>query len=459
MNNLTFKKKFGYGIGAVAKDMVYMLSATYVLYYYQDLLHINAIAMGIILLVARIFDALNDPFMGIVVAKTKTRWGKFRPWILSGTLLNAFFLYALFSAPSSLKGQSLVGYTAVVYILWGVTYTMMDIPFWSMIPAFTESGSERESMSALGRSFAGVGSAIVQVFTMMAVYALGKNNEIVGFRYVALIISIIFIVFELITCLCIKEESTVNIETSSVKEMFQSLFHNDQALVVVGTIVLVNLSVYITSNLLIYFFKYDIGGTGWFNSYTLFNSFGGACQILSMMLLFPLLRKFFDTIKIFKISLASAIFGYLILLLITFTSMNNVFVLFIPAFFIFAANGVLLVLTTIFLANSVDYGEYKNNRRDESVIFSMQTFVVKLANGLAALIASLALAAFHFGDSSETGAIIQMPQSSLVGLRVVMSVIPIIGLIIATIFFVKKYKLTDQKMNEITTSLKEKHHD
>lgn len=137
---LSGKEKFSYGLGAVGKDMVYMLSASYILYYYQDILGVNAVAMGIILLVARVFDAFNDPFMGVIVAKTRTRWGKFRPWLMIGTVTNAVVLYLMFSAPPALNGNGLVAYAAVTYILWGVTYTMMDIPFWSMIPAFTHSG-------------------------------------------------------------------------------------------------------------------------------------------------------------------------------------------------------------------------------------------------------------------------------------------------------------------------------
>ena len=146
---LTGKEKVSYGLGAVGKDMVYMLSASYILYYYQDILGVSAFAMGVILLAARVFDAFNDPIMGVVVAKTRTRWGKFRPWLLIGTILNAIMLYLMFSAPPALDGGGLVAYAAVTYVLWGVTYTMMDIPYWSMIPAFTEGGKEREGLSTM----------------------------------------------------------------------------------------------------------------------------------------------------------------------------------------------------------------------------------------------------------------------------------------------------------------------
>ena len=163
---LSFSEKFAYGIGAVGKDMVYMLSASYILYYYQDIMGVSAWVMGIILLIARVFDAFNDPIMGVIVAKTKTKWGKFRPWLFVGTFLNAITLYLMFAAPPTMNGSGLVAYAAITYILWGVTYTMMDIPYWSMVPAFTSSGKERENLSAMARSCAGVGSALISIITV-----------------------------------------------------------------------------------------------------------------------------------------------------------------------------------------------------------------------------------------------------------------------------------------------------
>lgn len=455
---LTLWEKISYGLGAVGKDMVYMLSATYILYYYQDILGVSAVAMGIILLATRAFDAFNDPIMGVVVAKTRTRWGKFRPWLLIGTILNAIVLYLMFAAPPALDGAGLTAYAAITYILWSVTYTMMDIPYWSMIPAFTEGGKEREGLSTLARSCAGVGSAIITIITMICVFGLGQGDERRGFRLFTLIIAIVFILFITITCLSIKEKSTVDVESPSVGQMFRALLANDQAMTVVITIVLINCSIYITSNLVIYFFKYDFGGEGWYNSFTIFNTFGGAIQILAMMLFFPVLRKFLNAIQVFYVSFAMAILGYISLLILAFTNMSNVFLLFIPGFFIFAANGMLSVLTTVFLANTVDYGELKNNRRDESVIFSMQTFVVKLASGVAALIASICLSIFNLSnDTTDTEAVVEaVANTSVVGLRMTMTIVPLIGLLIAVFLFHKKYILTDEKVEEIAETVKAK---
>ena len=453
-------EKFAYGIGAVGKDMVYMLSASYILYYYQDIMGVSAWAMGIILLVARVCDAFNDPIMGVIVAKTKTRWGKFRPWLLIGTLTNAVILYLMFSAPTSFSAGGLVAYAAVTYILWGVTYTMMDIPYWSMVPAFTESGKERENLSALARSCAGVGSAVITIITVMCVSGLGKwlggandgEVERLGFQAFAAIVAVLFVIFTVITCVCIKEKSSVDMQTASVKEMFRALIQNDQAMTMVAAIVLINTALYITSNLLIYFFKYDFSGAGWKADYTLFNTFGGAFQILAMMILFPLLRKFMSTIKIFYVSSTMAFCGYLILLFLMTGGVTNVYFLLVPAFLIMSAFGMLNVIVTVFLANTVDYGELKNKRRDESVIFSMQTFVVKLASGISALVASLVLTVCQISSDETVEAAVS--GSARIGLRMSMTLIPIFVLIIAVIIFRRHYILTDEKLNEIKKELK-----
>lgn len=454
---LTAKEKASYGLGAVGKDMVYMLSASYILYYYQDILGVKALAMGVILMAARVFDAFNDPIMGILVAKTRTRWGKFRPWLFVGTLLNAVILVLLFAAPPALSGNGLIAYAAITYVLWGVTYTMMDIPFWSMIPAFTEGGKEREGLSTLARSCAGVGSAIVTIITMKCVYFMGQGNERIGFKWFSLVIAVIFVIAITITCLSIKEKSTVDVEAPSVGQMFRALFQNDQAVAVVMIIVLINCSLYITSNLVIYFFKYDFGGSQWYNSYTLFNIFGGAMQILSMMIFYPLLRKFMDSIRIFYVSIVMAVIGYGILLGLMVTGEKNIILLFLPGFFIFAAFGIVTVLTTVFLANTVDYGEVKNGRRDESVIFSMQTFVVKLASGVAAMVASVCLTIFNLSNDTSQAAEAAVAGSSVMGLRLTMTVIPIIGFLVAVFLFHKKYLLTEKKIEEINGELKKRH--
>ena len=451
------KKQFAaYGLGAVGKDMVYALSASYIMYYYQDILGLSATFVGFILMIARVFDAANDPFMGVVVAKTNSRWGKFRPWLFTGTILNAFVLYALFAAPA-VSGKALMIYFAVMYILWGMTYTMMDIPFWSMIPAVTSTTKDRENLSVVGRTSAGVGYALINVFTVMAVSKLGGGIERTGFRLFALIIAILFVIFILFTCFTIREQKEENMQTTSVKEMFKALFNNDQAIVTVVTIVLINSALYITSNLLIYFFKYDIGGTTWKDAYTLFTSVGGISQILGMMAVYPILRSKLSNTIIFKLGLCLAIFGYAFLLALCLLGYSSVLpMLMVPGVMIFVANGILTVLTTVFLANTVDYGEVKTGHREESVIFSMQTFVVKAASGLAVFITGVSLDLIGLTSKDGLGEGIPTFSSPLLGLRLLMTILPMIGLVLALVLFTRKFILTDEKAEQIRKQLEEK---
>ena len=451
------KKQFAaYGLGAVGKDMVYALSASYIMYYYQDILGLSASFVGFILMIARVFDAANDPFMGVVVAKTNMKWGKFRPWLFTGTILNAFVLYALFAVPA-ISGKTLMIYFAVMYILWGVTYTMMDIPFWSMIPAVTSTTKDRENLSVVGRTSAGVGYALINVFTVMAVSKLGGGIERTGFRLFALIIAILFVIFILFTCFTIREQKEENMQTTSVKEMFKALFNNDQAIVTVVTIVLINSALYITSNLLIYFFKYDIGGTTWKDAYTLFTSVGGISQILGMMAVYPILRSKLSNTIIFKLGLCLAIFGYAFLLALCLLGYSSVLtMLMVPGVMIFVSNGILTVLTTVFLANTVDYGEVKTGHREESVIFSMQTFVVKAASGLAVFITGVSLDLIGLTSKDGLGEGIPTLSSPLLGLRLLMTILPIIGLVLALVLFTRKFILTDIKAEQIRKQLEEK---
>ena len=456
---LTGKQKAAFGIGAVGKDMVYALSASYVMYYYQDVLHLSATFVGLILMIARIFDAFNDPFMGILVAKTRTRFGRFRPWIFTGTVLNAFVLYALFAAPV-LSEAGMMVYFSVVYILWGVTYTMMDIPYWSMIPAVTRTLKDRETLSVGGRTCAGGGSALIAMFTMLLVGALGGSSERTGFRYVALIVSGIFVVTEIICCAHVMENAPTEMKTATVQVMFSAQYRTDQAMVVEATIVLINSALYLTSNFIIYFFKYDFGGEGWKGSYTLFSTVGGAAQILGMMVLYPLLRKKLSSTGVFRLSVIAAQAGYGLLLVFCLTGLSgNLVALLVPGIVVFACNGMLSVLTTLFLSNSVDYGQLKTGRREESVIFSMQTFVVKAASGVAVFLTGIGLDLIGLvGNTDETAPAAVQSAGTLMGLRLLMTVLPMLVLAAALVLFRKKFILTDEKAAQISAQLQEKRH-
>lgn len=229
--------------------------------------------------------------------------------------------------------------------------------------------------------------------------------------------------------------------------MFSALLHNDQALVIVVAIIVFNASLYLTQQLAIYFFKYDIGNA---SLYGLFGTVGGAAQILAMLSL-PLIRKKFECKKILIGAIGTTLIGYAALFIMGTLGIRNMIPLCLAAVVIFLGFGLATVLTTIFLADTVDYGEWKNNQRNESVVFSLQTFVVKLASAISVLIAGVGIDMIKLDQNAVT-----QTASTLLGLRILMIVVPMAGLVISILFFVKKYKLDEKMLQLISQELKER---
>ncbi|HIX05188.1 MAG TPA: glycoside-pentoside-hexuronide (GPH):cation symporter [Candidatus Fournierella pullicola] len=442
----TAKQALGYGLGAVGKDMVYALVSGFILYYYNDILGISGTFTGVMMMAARVFDAFNDPLMGVVVEKTNTPFGKFRPWIFTGTVTNALILYGMFAMPASLTGTAMLVYASAAYVLWGVTYTLMDIPFWSMIPAITSSGKERENLSVIGRTCAAVGYAVPTVLTMLLVVRLG-SGEREGFAIFAAAVAVVFVVTELVCVALVREKLTERQKAATVKEMFSALIHNDQAMVVVVGIVVFNASLYLTTQLAVYFFKYDIGNSDLFS---LFGTVGGVGQILSMVSL-PLLRRRWGGKQILVGALGVTIAGYLALFALSMAGVRAVAPLAATAFVIYIGFGLATVLTTVFLADTVDYGEYKTGRRNESVVFSMQTFVVKLASAVSVLIAGVGIDLIGLDDTAAV-----QTESTLLGLRLLMVALPVAGLVFSILYFVRKYRLTEAENARISEALRQR---
>jgi melibiose permease len=191
----------------------------------------------------------------------------------------------------------------------------------------------------------------------------------------------------------------------------------------------------------------------------------GASQVLAMMVLYPLFRQILkiSNIKIFYTGLFMSVIGYVALLILSAAGVKTLAVFLIPGVLIMAASGINNILITVFLANTCDYGELKNNRRDESVIFSMQTFVVKLASGIAAFVASATLAVLNLSDKATTAAeqkidfAAAVDASRKMGLRMTMTLVPIVVLVIVFFWFKKKYILTDEKVLELSKEVEALH--
>ena len=452
---LKASQKAAFGFGAFGKDIVYMLISSYILYYYNVVLGMSSAFIGTILMAARIFDAFNDPFMGIVVAKTKTKWGKFRPWILTGSVLNAVTIYALYATPTLSEGGQKIWLT-IFYFAWGITYTLMDIPFWSIIPAITAPGEDREQLTSLARTCAGIGDAIPVVLTMVIVPILGgaMSDYKIGFKWWALIIAVVFVISEIVCVISVKEKAIEDdAPVTKIADMFKSLFKNDQAMTVVVSIILVYTSLNLCGNLVLYFFQFDIGNEGY---YSYFTGAAFAVQVLVMFLV-PTLRKRFSKSQLFITGFLVQIAGFVVIMLMSslgaFSVENQILLIILlclPGMLIYAGYGMLNVIMTIFLSDSVDYGQYKNGSRDESVIFSMQTFTVKLASGLAVFVAGYVIKWINLDTKAQV-----QSSATIEGLRLWMTIPSILLLVIGIFIYKKFYILDENKMNEITNKLKQ----
>lgn len=152
--------KYTFAFGALGKDLVYGMIATFSMLYFTDVLDISPLFIGGMFFAAKLWDAFNDLFMGMIIDNTRSRWGKFVPWLVSGTLMNAVVFVVMFT-DFGLSGAGLLIFVTVIYILWGMTYTVMDIPYWSIIPNLTSDPQEREKISVLPRIFASIGNSLI----------------------------------------------------------------------------------------------------------------------------------------------------------------------------------------------------------------------------------------------------------------------------------------------------------
>lgn len=469
---LSAKAKWCYAFCLMAGNLVYMLTASFVLQYYNVYLGLSPGFVGTILMAARVFDAINDPLTGVIVAKCRFKSGRFRPWLISGSIINGAVLFGLFAVPSSVYASDsktmLMIWCAVCYLLWSITYDMFDIPIWSVIPAVAEEGKARDDMAAMGRTAATIGCGIISILGLKIVEFLGNTfapgsdeyaRMIEGFKWFTLIIYIIYVVTSLIFSRTIKgidKQAEFEEEKSpGVFEMFRALFKNNQAIVLVVSQLLILFSTYVTSNFIIYFFQFDVcrGDTNWIDSYTVFNMGMSGMQLLSTMAVYPLLRLFMSRKTMFITSCICSVAGYVTLCLMAANNIVSIGMLLIPCALISIPFGIFNVLITAYLADVVDYGEWQSGHRDESVIFSLQTLVTKASSGFATGLAGWIIT--WIGLNTAENAI--NSDSTLMAMRIAMAGIPFIGFIIAFFIFIFKFKLSDKFVKQINEELEARH--
>ena len=389
---------------------------------------------------ARLWYAINDPIMGMIVDNTRSRFGKFRPWIFIGTILNSVVLFLLFRKPD-LEGTSLYLYYSVMYILWGMTYTIMDIPYWSMIPTLATTKEDREKISVVPRIFASLGGLTVTTFGIALVNKLGNGNQIKGFEYFALGIIIIFIISTIVTCINVKEKTQVQVnnEKVNIKQAFNILKQNDQLLVFIGIVLAYNLAMQLAGGAAIYYFKYVAGKESLFSVYSFFK----VAEIGGLML-FPVVTRKIGRQQVFRVATILPMFGLITLFISGLIAPQSILFISVSAVLLNLGSGFLLGSTTVMLADIVDYGEYKLGSRNESIIFSAQTLLVKLASALSGWLIGVGLSLIGY----VAGAAVQS-NITIIGIRVIMTIIPSIVALVMYVIYKSKYKINGSFHDEI----------
>lgn len=450
MERLSTKTKWIYSLSGIGKDASYALS-TIMFVYLTAYVGMSGAFVGTMFMAVRVWDAINDPIMGGIVQNTNSRWGKFRPWILTGTILNAIIVLFIFFNPGfEVDGIRMMIYITVFYTLWGMSYTLMDIPFWSMIPALSDRKDDRESISALTRIFTTVGFAIVSApyLNFAALFGAGVFDPegatipqmIDGFFIFAIIISAIFLVSQVIMVWNVKERVTPQTsEKISLKRMWQLLKDNDQLMVVMIVVVITNFVLYITSTMAFYYIAYNLGDEGLFFP---FIALGFVVQIGSIAA-FTTLAKKMERKKIYNLSIFIQIIAFIGLFINAFVLGDIIPLVFVFGVGVFLGQGLLMVLTTVLLSDTVEYGELKTGTRSESVVFSVQTFVVKLATGLSMGVVGWGLSIIGFVSDANADDLLPQTDETLMGISIMMFILPIFGMLLSRYIF-NKYHIIDE---------------
>lgn len=442
MKDYSKRNRYSFSIGTIGRDIVYALVSTFLIVYLTEVVSItdNMLkVVTVIFVLSRIFDALNDPFMGSIVDNTHTKWGKFKPWILLGALLTAVFTFLLFT-DFGLSNTSYVIMFSIVYILWGISYTINDISFWSMMPSLSYDQKEREKTGALARICANIGLFTIVVAIIPITNALTKvfNSQSIAYTAFALMCITILLIGQTITLFGVKEKRDDDLKApkTRLKDIASIIFKNDQLLIVAIAMGLFMIGYITTTSFGVYYFKYYFKDE---NLYSGFAAVLGVSQIIAL-LVFPIFSKKFTRKQLYTSATIMVAIGYLLF----FFSPTKFIYIAIAGIFMFAGQAFIQLLMLLFLADTIEYGELKLGKRNAAVSFSLQPFIYKIGGAIgtgvvgATLIISGINNAPTIYDVSDTGLFI---------MKFAMLIIPLILIVIGYFIYLKKFKI-DQAMYE-----------
>ena len=480
-------------IGTVGRDMMYNLVTSYLLTFVlftHKLTAAQLTAITAIMVAARVFDALNDPIMGNIIERTRTRWGKFKPWLVIGILTTAVVIYLAFNV--QLQGWAFVWFFGIMYFLYSITYTMHDISYWGMVPALSSDADTRNKYTSRATLFAGIGGVLAASFIPM--FTAGGNaiggNAVTAYGRVALIIAILGPVFLAFTVFGVKETRNYNddpVPPISFKKIITTITGNDQLL----WIALIFLLQQIGNGIVMAgvgqtYIYVEYGYEGGF--FTLFQMLGMMVTAF-LMLFYPAISRKTPRKKLMHLLMIISVIGYAIMLvpsLVMTTGAMKVagfdikFLLLTLGYMAanFGQYGFYLIMM-ISIMNTVEYNEYKHGTRDEGIVSSLRPFLTKLASALTVAIANITYIVFniiHYTNgiadleqAASTGEItaeqkaaeidtllsgVQHGQS--LGLLLVMTVLPCVLMFLSYILYQRKYKLDEDEYSRICAELEQR---
>ncbi|MCQ2470431.1 MAG: glycoside-pentoside-hexuronide (GPH):cation symporter [Clostridia bacterium] len=465
MQKLPFKEKIGYGVGAVGLDLSYGLFYSYLSIYLTDALGITPWFLLILTPLARIWDGINDPMMGSIVDVSHNKMGKYRPWILRGAILNAIVLILMFNTPAGIAGSKAVyAYVALFYVLWGMTNTLADIPYWSMIPSFANEEKDRNLISTIARTFSGLGQGIIGILTVPMVAILSRSKESSlenmssndiqkGLGSWAAICAVLLVAFAVICVASTKERNVIQAgEKFSLKKAIGVIKNNDQLLVFMLFAMISNAGYYMTSGISNYYFK---SVTGVWGNQSIFFTLGAVGSVLGLLVI-PVCSKFNLTNRsTYKISLSLAAAGYIGMAIVGYGFGGNVFGLGVCYMVASIGIGSMFVNQTVMLSDIVDYGEYKLGTRNQSLTFSMKGFLQKMAYTIQSIImyASFGITKYQVVTGNQ---VVQQTAMSKSAISALMFIVPPLFILISLAIFSKKYKIHGQFKTEILEAIAQK---
>ena len=427
--------KFFYGIGAMGKDLYSAFIGSFLTIYLTDVYGLSGAVMGTLFIVARVWDAVNDPMMGILVDKTRTKWGRFRPYLFLSPIAMAAAMLMLFSVPE-ISGTGKILWAYAAYILYGMSFTAYDVPYMSFSYVITDDAEKRVSYLAISRIITMLCTGIVGIFALRAMNAFGGGAA--GYRAFVVILTMISLLTAWVCAGKSHEVGQHQAEKNSLKDYADMVLKNRPFQRVIVCIVLVTTSLNLLAGTLMFYLKYYIGNTDY---YTL---------IMLLELIVPTIMMAV-TGKICKkigkkatqmMAIALLICGSLIL----FLSAKTVLLMFAGMVVMFAGIGIILVTSTAQMADTVDYAEWKLGKRSEGVIFSLNSFAIKLGQAVGGGIIGYGLTAIGYEGNQVQG------EGTLLGLRILISVVPmLLGLV--SILVYAGYELNNRTMKQMESEL------